>query len=295
MITNDTLKNMAVRVVETHLNKSEPLNVAISDEAKQQHLNDNEIKRLIEASNQLTYLKMHSVNSDKTFEFPVASFEGVKELLTATPEIQKQASAKTLPLFLGEMEKEASFERPELAPAEREFVVSRLQYELPRMQEEFMVKKADLQVQAVRALKEDPELLAKIAQLQGTDYRGRPRGRNPQPGTCLLGTDRSGDTDFQRPNRGRRFFDHELDKAKDLLHKKQQLSDQKEELDKASSLVGKIVGGVGSLGMMLGKSLIKSTPEGKALSPIGNAVLMGAGVKPGVAASNNVGQIIGAG
>lgn len=267
MMTNDTLKNMAVRVVERHLNKSEPLNVAISDEARKQRLNDNEIKRLIEASNQLTYLKMHSVNSDKTFEFPVASYEGVKELLIATPEIQKKASAKTLPLFLGEMEKEASFERPELAPAEREFVVSRLQYELPRMQEELMVKKADLQVQAVRALKEDPELLAKMAWLQG-------------------------DEDAHKKHR---FFDHDLEKAKELLHKKQQLLDQKEELNKVSSLVGKIVGGVGSLGMMLGKSLIKSTPEGRALSPIGNAVLMGAGVKPGVAASNNVGNIIGAG
>jgi hypothetical protein len=268
MLNNDTLKNHAVSIVERHLNKAAALDDAIADVAKQEKMNDHEIKRLVEASNQLTYLKLHSLNKDKTFEFPLASYDGVKGNLTAAPHIEKAASASMgLPFPLGEIEKQASYKEAEVSQAEKEYVTFRMQHEIPRMQEELLVKRAELQVEAMRAFREDSELLTKLAWLNG-------------------------DEEVKKTHR---FFEHELEKASRLLEEKRVVAEAEQDLQKASSLVGGAVRGVGRMGVGIAKSLVKKGPEGTGISALGNAALMGLGVKPGVDAANNVGKMIGVG
>lgn len=97
MFSAEQLQKLAVEVVSKYVNSGISLNDGIASVAKEQSLNLEQIKRLVESSNQLAYLKLLDSASDRTFEFPVADFETVKGLVTAPGEgvvmdIEKSAS-----------------------------------------------------------------------------------------------------------------------------------------------------------------------------------------------------------
>jgi len=115
-MTPEDLKTTTAEIVSAYLNNQVPLNQSIADVAKRDKLTDDYIKRLVESTNTVTYLKIHERSKDKTFEFPLASFEGVKDYLTATP-IEKAASTtqpsiNPLEFFAPPMTKEASKSAP---------------------------------------------------------------------------------------------------------------------------------------------------------------------------------------
>lgn len=78
-MTNDQLKEVSVKVVEGFLNDKVPLSDGIAKQASELELNSDQIKRVVEASNTIAYLKLQKEASDKTFEFPVANYEGVMQ------------------------------------------------------------------------------------------------------------------------------------------------------------------------------------------------------------------------
>lgn len=113
---NDTLAQMSAKAVSEYITKGVPLTDAVAGLSKQASLNLEQTKRLVETTNQVAYLKLLKEASDRTFEFPVASYDDVVSQIVG---IEKAASAATSatvdPLSLvlkspAEMEKTASFD-----------------------------------------------------------------------------------------------------------------------------------------------------------------------------------------
>lgn len=91
----ETLKDWTRAVVDGFLVQKIPLNDGITKLAAEQHLNDKQIARVVEAANQTAYLKLHASSKDKTFEFPLASVAEIREKLL-TPSHEKTAGQAEL-------------------------------------------------------------------------------------------------------------------------------------------------------------------------------------------------------
>lgn len=137
-LSADVLKKMAARVVSTFLVNKVPLSQAVADIAEESKLSSEQIKRLIEISNQVAYLKLLEKATDRTFEFPLADFSEVMAIL-ATPEeiMSKEASFKKSPMDLvadgsSELEKSASEEDSLLSRMPQQEKVAMLNKELYR-------------------------------------------------------------------------------------------------------------------------------------------------------------------
>jgi len=84
------LAGLAKEAVDSYVQESLPLEEGIAKIASREDLNHDEVKRLVEASNTLTWLSTVKPQMDKTAEFSVASFPGVLEKLAepvASPEL----------------------------------------------------------------------------------------------------------------------------------------------------------------------------------------------------------------
>lgn len=110
--TSDFLKNSAVAITAGFLAKGTPLSAGVAEVAKKNSLNMEQIKRLVEVVNQVTYLKILSTAKDRTFEFPLARFEDVVGLLV-TPEIQSMTDTniKASPLQIVGVSDEVPIEK----------------------------------------------------------------------------------------------------------------------------------------------------------------------------------------
>lgn len=73
----EKLASLAKEVVGDFMQKGASLDEGIAKVAERDNLNTDEIKRLVEASNTLTWLKTVKPQMDKTAEFSVASYDGV--------------------------------------------------------------------------------------------------------------------------------------------------------------------------------------------------------------------------
>jgi hypothetical protein len=75
--TPELVQDIAVRVVTQFMTKQAGLSEAIAIEAKTLELNPEQIKRVIEASNTIAYLRQLEDAKDRSFEFPVAEYRDV--------------------------------------------------------------------------------------------------------------------------------------------------------------------------------------------------------------------------
>ena len=96
-LTPEALQDISVRVVCKYMTKQSCLSEAIVKEAKDLELNPDQIKRVIEASNTIAYLRQLEDASDRTFEFPVAEYRDImgRMVLPAQPSpvVEKTAAA----------------------------------------------------------------------------------------------------------------------------------------------------------------------------------------------------------
>lgn len=76
-LTQEALQSIAVRVVSQYMTKQSCMSEAIANEAKTLELNPEQIKRVIEASNTIAYLRQLEDAHDRTFEFPIAEYRDV--------------------------------------------------------------------------------------------------------------------------------------------------------------------------------------------------------------------------
>lgn len=97
IITPDGLKKMAATNV-AELKSGTPLNQSITKMAMDNELNSDQVKRLVETTNQMAYLSELDGKDDRTFEFPVADYDEVMDGLVNADGIQKAASHSTNPL-----------------------------------------------------------------------------------------------------------------------------------------------------------------------------------------------------
>ena len=272
---NDSLKHSAVHVTEKFLNNKIPLDATISKVAKDEHLTDEGIKRLVEVSNQLTYLKLHSMSANKTYEFPLASLKGVKAHLHATPiSHEKQASSQTgfLPWNLEPtLEKQAEtaetpFDPEPLTDGALFKIAHIVEAQMKRRVEEFEVSAAGLELEMRKQASSDPNFIIKLGSLLGQEAEGH------------------------------WFSDGELENAKQLLQKKASLEAELLELKKLQKMasektagildspVGAVGKGVGKMGLGVGRFALFSATGQRMLA-----------VHPGVSSANSVSNIIGAG
>lgn len=102
VLTPESLQDISVKCVTAFITKQASLSEAVATEAKALELNPEQIKRVIETSNTLAYLRQLKDADDRTFEFPVAEYGKVMSSIavpTSTP-----ASNPTVVII-----KEASF------------------------------------------------------------------------------------------------------------------------------------------------------------------------------------------
>lgn len=95
-ITVQDLQNIAVECTSNFFNKNIPLNESLCKIASERDLNKDQLKRAIEATNTLTYLKNVEVSKDRTSEFKVADYDSIMKLASIpdnVQELQKQASS----------------------------------------------------------------------------------------------------------------------------------------------------------------------------------------------------------
>ena len=76
-LTPELLQDISVRVVSNFMTKQAGLSEGIAKEAKEMELNPDQIKRVIESSNTIAYLRQLEDATDRSFEFPVAEYNHV--------------------------------------------------------------------------------------------------------------------------------------------------------------------------------------------------------------------------
>ncbi len=136
MFDQEQLKNLAAKAVSNYIARGVTLTDAVAALSKENRLNEEQTKRLVEVSNQVAYLKILETAKDRTFNFPVAEYKEVMAKI-ATPDVSmnKQAStanssASPMDLvrhtFEAGMEKKASYAEP----TAEEFVKSASEQEI---------------------------------------------------------------------------------------------------------------------------------------------------------------------
>lgn len=141
MFDQEQLKNLAAKAVSNYIARGVTLTDAVAALSKENRLNEEQTKRLVEVSNQVAYLKILETAKDRTFNFPVAEYKDVMAKI-ATPDVSmnKQASVSTTsavggftsPMdivksnFEAGMEKAASYTEPNTA----EFIKSASEQEV---------------------------------------------------------------------------------------------------------------------------------------------------------------------
>lgn len=177
-LTVEGLKQLAATVVAGFSFNNTSLNDGIIKAASDNNLNPEQIKRLIETSNQMAYLTKMAEASDRTFEFPVAEYDTVISHFLTPEGIQKEASSvKKSPLDIAR-EVTSGIEKTASAAA---YVMSESEL-LKNLSGQFYANRDALDAMEVESyniadglrkqasvVKSDPEALKKIAQFCNGD------------------------------------------------------------------------------------------------------------------------------
>lgn len=165
---SELIRNLSVKTVEGFLNNKIPLSIGIAKEASAHGFNPEQIKRTIEATNNIAYLKMLSETTDRTFEFPVANYkevlahmvlpEGFSDEPTPVPEKEIQASAPNLEKTAAST-KDAETEFIRGLSKQAQFILLETEYETNRQKLDHLTGYSSLLA----------EKLVKQAQLVGKD------------------------------------------------------------------------------------------------------------------------------
>lgn len=110
-LTTESLKKMAALSVATLKSEGTSLNDSITKVAMDNEMNSDQVKRMVETTNQLAYLSELSDQDDRTFEFDVANYDNIMDGMVPGSDLCKEASAvrlSPLELVLPKLEKTAA-------------------------------------------------------------------------------------------------------------------------------------------------------------------------------------------
>lgn len=121
-LTTDGLKKMAALSVAALKNEGTSLNDSITKIAMDNEMNSDQVKRMVETTNQLAYLSELDGQDDRTFEFNVANYDDILDGMIPDSGLNKAASATSTnpmdlvtssfqPLEKVAQEKEATIEK----------------------------------------------------------------------------------------------------------------------------------------------------------------------------------------
>lgn len=95
-ITNQDLQNIAVQCTTDFFNANIPLSQSLAKQASELSLNTEQIKRAVEATNTLTFLKQASMAADRTSEFPLADFNDVVRIAFMPKQAEDTSAASEI-------------------------------------------------------------------------------------------------------------------------------------------------------------------------------------------------------
>ena len=117
VIHPDIIKSEAVKAVSEFINNKIPLSTSIASYSTENELNMDQMKRLIEATNQLAYLKLQTMSEDRTFEFPLAVYQDILARMVSPIEDNGVVIEESIPespmaivIPSAELNKQASFD-----------------------------------------------------------------------------------------------------------------------------------------------------------------------------------------
>lgn len=85
--TTETIKDISVEIVKNFIDNKVPLSEGIAKYASEMELNPDQIKRVVETCNTVTYLTLQKEAQDRTFEFPVADYNSVMTTMTVPTKV----------------------------------------------------------------------------------------------------------------------------------------------------------------------------------------------------------------
>lgn len=94
-LTTDGLKKMAALSVAALKNEGTTLNDSITKVAMDNEMNSDQVKRMVETTNQLAYLSELDGQDDRTFEFDVANYDDILDGMVPGVGMDKAASETT--------------------------------------------------------------------------------------------------------------------------------------------------------------------------------------------------------
>lgn len=178
-ITPEYLRDTAVGVVRDYIAYKTPLTDGVFSVASRDKLSPEQIKRIVEVVNQVAYLKLLESAEDRTFEFPLASYDDIMAKILSPEEIVEEGVKPSLLSAFHEdegepLDKQASEYSPlnSMSQQERE---TRLYQEyvrtnaaLEKMAHDEMVM-VDSLVAYAEKCKKDEEFLSKVAHVTDGD------------------------------------------------------------------------------------------------------------------------------
>jgi hypothetical protein len=172
-VTSDQLRDISIRCTEQFLNNKVPLSQALAKEASAHNLNSDQIKRAVEATNTVAFLKVASLSPDKTIEFPLCKYSEVLQGVSL-PAFEKSASDN---LFAADTAVKSAIDEAELfANSVMEKAASEMNTLLGTGDlKRALIKEAAMNRAALEALKPEADLVAenlvKAAKLLSQDDR----------------------------------------------------------------------------------------------------------------------------
>lgn len=89
-ISPEYLRDKAVQAVKDYLTAKKPLTDSVTDIALKDNLRPEQVKRVVEVVNQVAYLKLLESAKDRTFEFPLASYDDIMAKILSPEELVEE-------------------------------------------------------------------------------------------------------------------------------------------------------------------------------------------------------------
>ncbi len=171
-MTSENIQAIAVTCVTKFMTKQASLNEAIAHEAAELELNPEQIKRVIEASNTIAYLRQLKDSEDRTFEFPVAEYPGVMKSMVIPADSQNSTTQVIIKKASAVGKSEADI-TDRMSSQEKSAILSKEYFKTS----EWLAKSAELKadifnrlMDSVDDLKRDELALEKLAEVVPEDY-----------------------------------------------------------------------------------------------------------------------------
>jgi hypothetical protein len=103
-ISSEQIRDIAIRTVEQFLNNKVPLSQGLAKEASAAQLNSEQLQRAVEATNNISYLKVLELSTDRTVEFALCKTAEVMQHIAVPDGLQEKVASAMNP----EMVKQAA-------------------------------------------------------------------------------------------------------------------------------------------------------------------------------------------